>query len=204
MNSRPARLGLSKPRFPLNLLAIHSPTNLLLKNISFVAIYSDVLEGSEVLCKPGDRLGILDSGIEEPKSRLRRYVLSVIALVLFLAFVLWYNFRFFPEKRAAQRFFDALAAGDTARAYELWKPLPSYTMDRFWEDWGPSGYYGPVKSYRIQSVSRPEKGGNRVIVVAELGPSAPFPEDNDVQKNRRIKEVHIWVDSQDKSISFPP
>lgn len=149
-------------------------------------------------------MGILDSGAEEPKSKLRRYIVSVIALVLLLVFVVWHTFRFFPEKRAAQRFFDALAAGDTARAYELWKPLPSYTMDRFLEDWGPSGYYGPVESYRIQSVSWPEKGGNSVIVVAELSPFAPFPEDNDVQKTRRIKEVRIWVNSSDKSLSFPP
>ncbi|HXN24332.1 MAG TPA: hypothetical protein VOA41_16455 [Candidatus Dormibacteraeota bacterium] len=149
-------------------------------------------------------MGILNSGSEEPKSRLRRYILSFVALGLLLTFGLWYTFRLYPEKRAAQGFFDALVAGDTARAYQLWKPLPSYTMKDFLDDWGPTGYYGPVKSYRIESVVAPEKGGSGVIVVAELSPFAPFPEDGDVQKNRRMKEVRIWVESKDKSLSFPP
>jgi hypothetical protein len=149
-------------------------------------------------------LGILDSGPEEPKSRLRRYILTVVALVLLLVFGLWYAFRFFPEKRAAQRFLDALSAGDTPRAYQLWKPAPTYMMKDFLDDWGPTGYYGPVKSYRIESVVAPEKGGSGVIVVAELSPSAPFPQDNDATKTRRLKEVRIWVESKDKSLSFPP
>ncbi len=149
-------------------------------------------------------MGILDSGVEEPKSRLRRYILSIVALILLLIFGIWYTFRFLPEKRAAERFLDALAAGDAARAYELWKPLPSYTMKDFLDDWGPTGYYGPVKSYKIESAEAPQKGGSGIVVVAELSPSAPFPEDNDVQKTRHLKEVRIWVESKDKSLSFPP
>lgn len=149
-------------------------------------------------------MGILDSGPEEPKSRLRRYILTLVALVLLLIFGLWYTFRFFPEKRAAQRFLDAIAAGDTAHAYELWKPAATYTMKDFLDDWGPTGYYGPVKSYHIESVVAPEKGGSGVIVVVELSPLAPFPEDNDASKTRRLKEVRIWVESKDKSLSFPP
>jgi hypothetical protein len=151
-----------------------------------------------------DRLGILDSGPEEPKSRLRRYILSCVALGLLLVFGLWYAFRFFPEKQAAQRFLDALVAGDTARAYQLWKPLPSYTMKDFLDDWGPTGYYGPVKSYRIESVVAPQKGGSGIIVVVELSPFAPFPEDNDAQKTRRLKQVHLWIESKDKSLTFAP
>lgn len=149
-------------------------------------------------------MGILDSGPEEPKSRLRRYVLSVVALILLLIFGLWYTFRFYPEKRAAEHFLDALAAGDAARAYQLWKPTSSYTMKDFLDDWGPTGYYGPVKSYKIESAEAPTKGGSGVVVVAELSPEAPFPEDRDVQKTRHLKEVRIWVESKDKSLSFPP
>jgi hypothetical protein len=149
-------------------------------------------------------LGILDSGPEEPKSRLRRYILTAVVLVLLLVLGLAYKFRFYPEEQAANRFFNALAAGDTARAYQLWKPLPSYTMKEFLDDWGPTGYYGPVRSYKIESAEAPQKGGSGVVVVAELSPTAPFPNDQDVQATRRLKEVRIWVQSKDKSLSFSP
>lgn len=149
-------------------------------------------------------MGILDSGAEEPKSRLRRYVLTGVALVMLLVFGLWYTFRFFPEKKAATHFLDAVAAGDMAGAYQLWRPTPTYTMKDFLDDWGPAGYYGPVKSYRIESVEAPKKGGSGVVVVVELSPFNPFPEDNDAQKNRRLKEVRLWVESKDKSLTFAP
>ena len=48
-----------------------------------------------------------------------------------------------------EHFFDALVAGDTATAYQIWKPGASYEMKDFLADWGPEGYYGPVKSYKI-------------------------------------------------------
>ena len=149
-------------------------------------------------------MGILDSDVEEPKSKLRRYVITVVALVLLIGFGLWYTFRFYPEKQAAERFFDALAAGDTARAYQLWKPNPDYTMKDFLDDWGPGGYWGPVKSYHIETAVSPKHGGSGVIIVVEVSPFAPFPNDSDAAKNRRTKEVRIWVQTKEKSLSFPP
>ena len=163
-------------------------------------------------------MGLLDSDSEEPKSKLRRYVVTWLALGLFLALGLWYLFRFYPEKRTAERFLDALVTGDTAKAYGIWKlgssykgqspaeiskVAQSYAYQDFLDDWGPSGYYGPVKSYRIETAQKP-KGGTGVIVVVELSPYQPFPSDADVARNRRTKEVRIWVESKDKSLSFPP
>jgi len=37
---------------------------------------------------------------------------------LTLAVVLWFTFRYYPEKKATAHFFDALVAGDTNKAYE--------------------------------------------------------------------------------------
>lgn len=148
-------------------------------------------------------MGLLDSDSEEPRSKLRRYVISGLALLLLLALGAWYLFRFYGEKRAVDRFFEALAAADTQRAYQVWKPQPSYTYRDFLEDWGPQGYYGPVKSYRIESVQSP-RGATGVIVVVEISPYQPFPADTDAAKNRRTREVRIWVESKDKSLSFPP
>ncbi|HEX2713266.1 MAG TPA: hypothetical protein VHM88_13785 [Candidatus Acidoferrales bacterium] len=148
-------------------------------------------------------MGLLDSTSEEPHSRLRRYLISILALVLLVTVSVWYLFRFHGEKKTVEKFFDALAAGDTERAYQIWKPQPSYTYKDFLEDWGPAGYYGPLKSYRIETLQKPS-GASGVIVVVELSPYQPFPADNDLEKNRRTREVRIWVETKDKSLGFPP
>ncbi len=151
----------------------------------------------------GETLGLLDSDSEEPKSKLRRYVISALALVLLVSLLAWYLFRFYGEKKAVEKFLDAVVAGDMQRAYQIWKPQGSYSFERFLEDWSPTGYYGPVKSYHIEAAQKPKEASG-VIVVVELSPYQPFPTDNDPVKNRRTKEVRIWVERKDKSLGFPP
>jgi hypothetical protein len=60
-----------------------------------------------------------------------------------------------------------------------------------------------LKSYRIETLQKPS-GASGVIVVVELSPYQPFPADNDLEKNRRTREVRIWVETKDKSLGFPP
>ena len=48
---------------------------------------------------------------------------------------------------------STVSQGDLQKAYQIWQPSQSYSFKDFTEDWGPGGYYGPVKSYRI---GRPE------------------------------------------------
>jgi len=149
-------------------------------------------------------VGLLDTASEEPRSKLRRYAVSGVVLALLLGLSAWYLFRFYPEKRTVEHFLDALVAGDAQRAYQLWKPSTSYSYKDFLDDWGPTGYYGPVKSYHLEAAMNPRGGGSGVIVAVELSPYQPFPADNDAAKNRRTKEVRIWVERGDKSLSFPP
>ena len=148
-------------------------------------------------------MGLLDSDSEEPRSKLRRYVVTGLALALLLSAGVWYLFRFHSEKLTVERFLDALAAGETQRAHQIWKPQSGYSYQDFLEDWGPSGYYGPVKSYRIETAQKPG-GASGVIVVVEISPYQPFPPDKDSAKHRRTREVRIWVERRDKSLSFPP
>ncbi len=124
---------------------------------------------------------LLDPPAEKPE-KSRAMAFTIAALVLVAIVVLWFTFRYYPEKKAAEHFFDALVAGDTARAYQLWKPSPSYAMKDFLADWGPEGYYGPVKSYKILRASSP------------IG----------AEKSRKTKVVSVWVLISDKSFSFPP
>jgi hypothetical protein len=93
----------------------------------------------------------------EKSNKSRAMAFTIGALALFVIVLSYFAFRYYPERRAAEHFFDALVAGDTDTAYRLWKPGPSYSMKDFMADWGPQGYYGPVKSYKILKVNAPKK-----------------------------------------------
>ncbi len=139
----------------------------------------------------------------DTSSKSRPMVFAVVAIALIAVVVLWWTFRFYPEKRAAEHFFDAVVAGDMATAYGLWKPGPSYKMQDFLADWGPSGYYGPVKSYRIIREESPV-GSNAVGVTVAISPFSPIPDPSDGEKSRKTRVVSVWVITKDKSLSFPP
>lgn len=143
-------------------------------------------------------MGILDSDSEEPQSRLRRYILTGLALALLSGAGAWYLLRYRAEKETVRNFLGAVIAGDMQLAYRIWKPAPSYSFKDFSDDWGAAGYYGPVASFRIATAHRPRNGSGVIIVVA-VSPVAPFPANAD-----GTKEVRLWVERSDLSLSFPP
>ena len=146
-------------------------------------------------------MSLLDPPADKPdKSRAMAFTIASLAVLAIVA--LYFTFRYYPEKRAAERFLDILIAGDTAKAYQLWKPGPTYTMKDFLADWGPDGYYGPVKSYRILHAKAPS-GSNAIAITVEVSPFSPMPDTSDAEKNRRTKVVEVWVVASDKSFSFP-
>jgi hypothetical protein len=133
------------------------------------------------------------------------FVLSVVILVG--AYLVWYTLRFYPEKKATEQFFNAVVAGDMNTAYQLWKPGPgsSYKLQDFIADWGPTGYYGPVKSYSILKAKSPTGSATSVEVRVAISPFSPMPiANNDPEKSQKTKVVNVWVDTKDKSFSFPP
>ncbi len=157
-------------------------------------------------------MSLLDPPAAKPqKSRAMAFTIAALTLVTIVT--LWLVFRYYPEKKAAEHFFDALVAGDNARAYQLWeygpktetqrKPSPSYAMKDFLADWGPDGYYGPVKSYKIIHAKAPS-GSNAIAVSVEVSPFSPMPDASDAEKSRKTRVVSIWVLISDKSLSFPP
>jgi len=149
-------------------------------------------------------LNLLDTTSEEPSSKRLRYAVSAVALVILVAFGIWYFFlRFIGEKHTIEHFMDAVVAQNYQGAYQIWKAHGSYTYQDFLSDWSLDGYYGPIKSYHIESASLPPNGGSGVVVVVEISPFSPFPQDND-PKGGRDKEVRLWVERSDQSISFPP
>jgi len=115
---------------------------------------------------------------------------TVAALVLVTIVGLWWIFRFYPEKRAAEHFFAAVVAGDMAKAYQLWKPLPTYKMEDFLADWGPTGYYGPVKSYKIIREDSP-RGSNAVQIAVAISQSGKTEE---IVETLAIARRHgLWI-----------
>jgi hypothetical protein len=147
-------------------------------------------------------MSLLNPPIEKPPKPLAM-AFTIGALVLAVALVLWFTFRYYPEKKAAERFFDAVIAGDTDKAYALWKASDNYKLKDFLADWGPGGYYGPVKSYKVMSASAPDKSGSIEVNVA-ISPYSPLPTEADADKSRKTKVVSLWVQPDDKSFSFPP
>ena len=149
-------------------------------------------------------LGLLDSTAEEPHSKLLRYAITTVVFIGLVALSFWWLLRFRTEEQTVKHFFDALVADRTEEAYRMWKPGPTYGYKDFLDDWGPNGYYGPVKSYHVESAGYPKTGTSEVIVVVEVSPYQPFPNEGDALKQSKTKEVRVWVERSDQSLSFPP
>src|SRR5215470_5126997 len=149
-----------------------------------------------------ERMTLLDPPpVTSHKSRV--WIVTGVVLGLALVTALYFTFRYYPEKKVTGEFFDALVVSDTNRAYTLWKPTQSYRMSDFMADWGPTGYYGPVKSYKIMGAKSPRNSTSVEVNVA-ISPYAPLPAETDAEKSSKTRVVTLWISPNDKSFSFPP
>ena len=148
-------------------------------------------------------MGLLDASVEQPPSKLKRRLIMVAVFIVLGGGGLWYLLRYHTEKATVHHFLNAVVAGNMQQAYQIWKPAPSYSFQDFLQDWGPDGYYGPVKSFNLKDTDR-LKGSNGVVIIVEVSPYQPFPDKDDAIKQSKTKEVRLWVEFKDQSISFPP
>jgi hypothetical protein len=148
-------------------------------------------------------VGLFDSSEEHPPDKLRRYIITGAAFIALIAVGCWYLLRFHTEKQTIRHFMDTVIAGNMDEAYRIWKPSETYSFKDFLEDWGPNGYYGPIKSYHIEDIEH-LKDASGVVTVIELSPYSPFPDDHDAAKQSKTKEVRLWVELKDQSLGFPP
>jgi hypothetical protein len=124
---------------------------------------------------------------------------AIIAALAVIAILVWWN-RFWPEKHIADRFFAALQKQEFETAYGLYFADPDwkqhrekyarYPYNEFWQDWGPVGQWGPIKSYEVFGESNCPGGGSGVVV--------------DLIVNGRAQHAQLYVDKNDKTISTPP
>jgi hypothetical protein len=144
---------------------------------------------------------LLDAKEYDPEKERRKKVriISAIAFLLLAGFFLWW-FRYWPEERVAEHFFDALQKQDYESGYGVWMHDPQwrqhpdrykkYPFNEFYTDWGPGGQWGLVKSYKIYAAGTPPGGGSGVIV--------------DMVVNDRAEHARVWVEKSDKTMSFSP
>lgn len=150
---------------------------------------------------------LFDGTEEHPPSKILRYVITSLVFVILVAGFCIYKLRFHKEETTVKHFLTMVAAGNFERAYQLWKPAPSFSFKDFMEDWGPQSYYGPVKSFRVENAEEIKHGSESpsgVVVTVEVSPYDTFPAHGDVAKEIKMKEVRLWVQYSDQSLGYPP
>ena len=150
-------------------------------------------------------MGLLDATEENPPSKKLRYAITALVFLALIGGTVWWMLRFHAEKVTIHHFLEAVVSGNMQRAYQIWQPAPSYSFDDFVkEDWGPDGYYGPVKSYHFKKAEMPRGGSSSVAITVEISPYSLFPASDDAIKQSKTKEIVLWVNLKNQSISFPP
>jgi hypothetical protein len=142
---------------------------------------------------------------DSAKARKRKVrIISAIVIVLVLAGLGWW-FRYWPQERIAGRFFDDLQRQDYKAAYGIWmhdpewqqhpERHPKYPFSEFYQDWGPGGQWGLIKTQKIYASSpcparKGDSSGSGIVV--------------DVIVNDRTEHAQVWVEKSDKTLSYPP
>jgi len=135
---------------------------------------------------------------EKGRKRKRRIISAIVIVLLVLCLGWW--FRYYPQERIVGHFFGALQRQDYKTAYGIWmhdpqweqhpEQHPKYPFKEFYQDWGPGGEWGLVKTQKVFAASPCPGGGTGVVV--------------DVIVNDRTKHAQVWVERSDKTLSYPP
>ena len=148
---------------------------------------------------------LLDAKEYDPRPRQRwMRLIGIVIVLVIVAWVAWFIFRYQPEKNVMDRFFQAIEAGKFEDAYGIynadpdWKQHPDkysgYPYNQFVLDWGPSGDYGRITQHNVECATEPPAKGFKspsgVIVVVKIN-------------NRADKTESFWVEKKTKSIGYP-
>jgi hypothetical protein len=133
------------------------------------------------------------------RERRRRAIIAGIVVAVVVIAVLAYLYRNWPEEHVVDQFFQALVQKDFEKAYAIWMHDPNwkqhpekyanYSFRDFYNDWGPGGEWGTIKSYRIEGSANPKHGSGVVVVVTI---------------NDRKEPARLWVEKKDKTLTFSP
>ena len=132
------------------------------------------------------------------------------AVLIVLAGVTWWQYRYHAEEVFVRQFMDALVAGDYPQAYKIWNPTSAYSYQAFLEDWGETTAMGRVKSYEIVEIKPmagvllqvPVEGGGRSRTLKVKGESSGVIVR--VRVNGLEPPLRLWVEHNPPRLSFPP
>lgn len=133
------------------------------------------------------------------RERRKRAIIAGIVAAAIVVGILAYLYRNWPEERVVDRFFTALVNKDFETAYGIWlhdpnwkqhpQNYPNYSFREFYNDWGPGGEWGIIKSFHIEGSANPKQGSGVVVVVTI---------------NERKEPARLWVEKKDKTLTFSP
>ena len=129
-----------------------------------------------------DTYGVADQRRERI---VKTSLISVVSAVI-IAAILYFSLRTHSQKRVMDQFFADLQRHDYTGAYKLWgcpEQCRLYPMDKFLEDWGPSGKYSSTSALKIEHVDYCDTG-----VVFDV----VYPND----------EFGLWVNRSTDYVSF--
>ncbi len=150
-------------------------------------------------------MGLMDATEYDPRPAQRRNrLILALVMVVVLAGIFWYFFRYWPEERVINKFFEAVERNDMEAAYGLyngdpnWQQHPNqydkYPFGQFQVDWGPSSEYGKITSHHVECSTEPPKKDfvtpTGVIVVVRI--------------NGRAETKSMWVEKKSKTITDSP
>lgn len=131
---------------------------------------------------------LLDAKPPKRKRGIFKYIPLpvVILIIVVVAGLVTYSLWNYPEERAVSRFLTTLEEGNFKRAYELWKPAPTYHYNDFLHDWGAEGDYGKIHGFEI--IHSKAEGSDTVLVMVEI--------------NHRQPLLGLLVDRKSKGLSY--
>ncbi len=144
-------------------------------------------------------MALLDAKEYDPRpaQRIRRLI-GVVAALVVAALVFWWFFRYWPEERVVNKFFQALERKDFDAAYGIYNADPDwkqhaakydkYSLSQFTLDWGPSSEYGVITSHKIDCAKEPPNASGVIVMVSVNG---------------RSEETSMWVEKQTKTLTSP-
>ncbi len=133
---------------------------------------------------------LLDATPPKPKKGIRKYVSLplLIVVVLILGGLAYYAFHNYAEEQVIKRFLTAVERGNYQQAYRIWQPSKEYTFQDFMHDWGPTGDYGRIRTFRILGT---QSKGSRTVVVT-------------IRINHENPPLDLVVDRKHKGIAYSP
>ena len=106
-----------------------------------------------------DAYGVADQRREKIVKRTFLWGGSALVIVV----VAYFSLRTYGQQRVMNQFLSEIQHQQYADAYRMWgcpEQCKFYSMDKFMEDWGPSGEFAKTTNWKVQHVDYCDDGVN--------------------------------------------